>query len=303
MQLMIQLTSGLCKKMQVQGMVLIVVSLGLFSNSQAQVPGEKDFNVTCVACHTIGQGRLIGPDLAGVTQRRSDEWLISFIKSSQSVIESGDAQAVNLAKEYTGLVMPDTFLSERQIIDVIGYLRSRDSATPSTMDEVADEAVEEAATPEPASDAEILAGQQLFQGEVRLANGGAACNSCHDVRNDAVIGGGVLAVELTTAFSRMGKSGMRAVLGQAPFPVMQAAYKDRALTEEEISSLVAFLQYTDSEEYNQLPRDYGMGLFLTGTAGAVFLFAFFGVLWRGRKVGSVNQAIYDRQIKSVDLSG
>jgi hypothetical protein len=79
---------------------------------------------------------------------------------------------------------------------------------------------------------------------------------------------------------------------------MQAAYEEKPLTEEEVTSLVAFLQFADSEEYNQLPRDYGIGLFLTGTVGAGLLFAVFGVVWRGRKVGSVNQAIYDRQITS-----
>jgi len=88
-------------------------------------------------------------------------------------------------------------------------------------------------------------------------------------------------------------------VGSAPFPVMQAAYKDRALTEQEVAGLVAFLQYADSVEYQQLPRDYGLGLFLTGIAGAAVLFILFGTVWRGRRTGSVNQAIYDRQIKSV----
>ncbi len=66
-----------------------------------------------------------------------------------------------------------------------------------------------------------------------------------------------------------------------------------------ILALVAFLQFADSEEYNQLPRDYGIGLFLSGTIGAVILFLFFGILWRKRKIGSVNQDIYDRQVASV----
>ncbi len=219
-------------------------------------------------------------------------------------LDGDDAEAVALAEEYTGLLMPDAAMSDQQVKDIVSYLRSKSSATPagSVEAEVASED-KPAVSTTLASKEEILAGQHYFQGESRLANGGAACNACHDVRNDAVIGGGVLAVELTTAFSRMGSTGMRAILGKAPFPVMQAAYQDKPLTEEEIASLVAFLQYADSEEYNQLPRDYGIGLFLTGTVGAGLMFAFFGVFWRGRKVGSVNQAIYDRQIRSEDLSG
>jgi hypothetical protein len=79
---------------------------------------------------------------------------------------------------------------------------------------------------------------------------------------------------------------------------MQAAYVDKELTELEVRQLVAFLEYADSEEYNQLPRDYGLGLFASGVVGAGFLFGLFAFVWRGRKTGSVNQAIYDRQIKS-----
>jgi hypothetical protein len=66
---------------------------------------------------------------------------------------------------------------------------------------------------------------------------------------------------------------------------------------------VAFLEYADSEEYNQLPRDYGMGLFVSGLGGAGVLFLLFGTIWRGRKVGSVNQEIYDRQVKSQSDDG
>jgi hypothetical protein len=151
----------------------------------------------------------------------------------------------------------------------------------------------------PASEEEIFTGQELFQGKIRFVNGGAACNACHDVRNDAVIGGGILAAELTTVFSRMGRTGVEAILGQAPFPVMQAAYQDHALSEQEVTSLVSFLEYADSEQYYQLPRDYGLGLFASGLIGAAILFIIFSIIWRGRKSGSVYQAIYDRQIKSV----
>ena len=141
-------------------------------------------------------------------------------------------------------------------------------------------------------------GQKLFQGTIRFENNGPTCNSCHDVKNDAVIGGGILAAELTNVFSKIGGSGVGAILGQAPFPVMQIAYRDRVLTKDEITYLVAFLQDADEKHLLQKPRDYGMGLFVSGAVGAGVIYLFFAFIWRGRKRGSVYQGIYDRQIKS-----
>ncbi len=283
----------------VMGVLAVVVSIGYSQNGWTQDAGEQVFKTTCFACHTIGGGRLIGPDLAGVHEKRSQEWLEKFVKSSQSMIKAGDAEAVALFEEYSSLVMPDAIASEEQIRQVIAYIKFQSSGDASASDAGASEAV---TIEEPASEEDILAGQELFQGTLRLVNGGPACNACHEVRNDAVIGGGILATELTTVFSRMGGAGVTAILGRAPFPVMQAAYDDKPLTENEVNALVAFLEYADSEQYNQLPRDYGIGLFASGTFGAGILFALFAFVWRGRKRESVNQAIYDRQIRSISDS-
>jgi mono/diheme cytochrome c family protein len=277
----------------------VVAILFLSSHSQigwAQDAGEQVFNTTCFACHTIGGGRLIGPDLAGVHEKRSQEWLEKFIKSSQSMINAGDAEAVALFEEYSSLVMPDAVATDEEVRQVLSYIRVQSAGAATGVEASVDEPV---APPEPASEEDILAGQEMFQGNIRFENSGPACNACHEVRNDAVIGGGILATELTSVFTRMGGAGVTAILGQAPFPVMQAAYEDRSLTEGEVTALVAFLEYADSEQYNQLPRDYGIGLFASGAVGAGILFFLFGFVWRGRKRGSVNQAIYDRQIRSV----
>lgn len=278
------------------GLLVTFFSIGNSQEGWAQEPGEQVFNTTCFACHTIGGGRLIGPDLAGVHERRSQEWLESFIRSSQSMIKAGDAEAVALFEEYNNLLMPDSAASDEEIRQVLGYIESRSSGATATAD-----ATREVPVPplEPPSEEDILAGQELFQGNLRFVNGGPACNACHEVRNDAVIGGGILATELTSVFSRMGGAGVTAILGRAPFPVMQKAYEGRELTDGEVTSLVAFLEYADSEQYNQLPRDYGIGLFASGAVGAGILYIFFGFVWRGRKKGSVNQSIYDRQIRSV----
>ena len=104
---------------------------------------------------------------------------------------------------------------------------------------------------------------------------------------------------MTTVFSRLGGPGVRAVVGRSPYPVMQAAYRDRALTDDEVTALVGFLEKADEEQAFHQPRDYGPKLFGAGAAGTLLLFAVCSFVWRGRKRGSVNQAIYDRQVSSV----
>ena len=278
------------------GALAIIVSISHSQDGWTQEPGEQIFKTTCFACHTIGGGRLVGPDLAGVHDRRSQEWLERFVASSQSMIKDGDAEAAALFEEFNRVPMPDSFISEEQIRQVLSYIKSQSSSQTA---DVAPSEGEQVPAEAPASEKDILIGQELFQGSIRFVKNGPACNACHEVRNDAVIGGGILATELTTVFSRMGGAGVKAILGHAPFPVMQAAYKNQSLTDDEVTALVAFLEYADSEQYNQLPRDYGIGLFVSGSVGAGVLFLFFAVVWRGRKKESVNQAIFDRQVRSI----
>src|SRR5216683_5702147 len=51
------------------------------------------FRKRCTACHTFGKGIKVGPDLKGVTDRRNRDWLLKFIRSSSTVIQSGDPAA------------------------------------------------------------------------------------------------------------------------------------------------------------------------------------------------------------------
>ena len=263
----------------------------------AEAPGSTTFGSLCVACHTIGGGRLVGPDLAGVSDRRSEQWLVDFITSSQTMIQSGDPDAVALSEEYNGMVMPDALVAESEVLAVISYITSQ---TPGTDEPQAapDVAVQEVAEADLASPESIVLGSHLFQGTVRFANRGPTCIACHDVTHDAVIGGGILAAELTDVFSRMSAAGIEAILGKPPFPVMQAAYQEQPLTEDEINALVAFLQSVDEDELTHQPRDYGLGLFGSGVVGTALVYGICGLVWRGRKKSSVNQDIYDRQVKS-----
>lgn len=95
---------------------------GFFAFSvQAASPGESIFQQKCVACHTIGEGKKIGPDLLGVAQRRDMEWLRGFIQSPSAYFARNDATAAALLKEF-GIPMPDLGLTPEEMEAIIGYL-------------------------------------------------------------------------------------------------------------------------------------------------------------------------------------
>ncbi len=74
------------------------------------VPGETDPALAsqgavlfqsrgCIGCHTIGGGRLTGPDLQGVTERREPGWILAMIVNPDSMLKT-DPEARKLFAEY-----------------------------------------------------------------------------------------------------------------------------------------------------------------------------------------------------------
>jgi len=75
------------------------------------VKGKLAFESKCLACHSIGQGPKLGPDLAGVTKRRDDDWLARWLKSPDKMLAS-DETAKSLLKEYKNIPMPNQNLDD-----------------------------------------------------------------------------------------------------------------------------------------------------------------------------------------------
>lgn len=88
-------------------------------------PGKKVFDEKCVACHSIGGGNKIGPDLKGVGSRHDDAWLMKWIKSSAAMIKQKDPKALALFKKWKNMPMPDPGLTDAQIKDVIAYIKTK----------------------------------------------------------------------------------------------------------------------------------------------------------------------------------
>jgi mono/diheme cytochrome c family protein len=211
-------------------------------------------------------------------------------------VNSGDETAVALFEQFNKLPMPDQAWSNEQIKAVLTHIKET-GGSPAASGEAAIPALESEGSAAVATPDEIRHGQDLFEGRV-VSPTGTSCNACHHVKSDVLLGGGILASELTLVFSRMGHAGVRAILGNTPFPVMQAAYAGKELSEKEISALVAFLQHADKEHARQMPKEWGWRMFSAGAGGVVVLLGIFTLAGRGRKKGRVNQDIYDRQVKS-----
>jgi len=84
------------------------------------VQGKLAFESKCLACHSIGGGKKLGPDLAGVTKRRNDGWLTRWLRSPEKMLET-DADARAMLKEYNNLPMPNQNLPEAEIRQYIRY--------------------------------------------------------------------------------------------------------------------------------------------------------------------------------------
>jgi len=85
--------------------------------------GEKIFKSKCTSCHAVNR-KLVGPALKGITEEKSEEWLIKWIKNSQALIASGDADAIAIFEEYNKSVMTAfTDLSDDQVRSVLAYIK------------------------------------------------------------------------------------------------------------------------------------------------------------------------------------
>lgn len=102
-----------------------IIPFLLYFKIEQQPEGEKIFVQHCSACHTIGKGKLVGPDLKGITDRRKETWLIPFIKSARTSIKKGDPIALKIYNENNRVVMPDQNLTDQQIKEILTYIKRK----------------------------------------------------------------------------------------------------------------------------------------------------------------------------------
>lgn len=110
-----------------------IIALAIASATNAFAwDAKKEFTTNCTTCHSIGGGDKIGPDLAGLTERRTEKWLIKYIQYPSGMME-GDAEepgyekadpiAAKLWAAYKPNMMAEQDLTEDQIKALLAYIK------------------------------------------------------------------------------------------------------------------------------------------------------------------------------------
>lgn len=254
--------------------VASLLSIGVASPLHAQPPagsasdGEALFKTRCTACHTIGGGTLVGPDLKGVTERRTREWLTSWISAPDRVLAAHDPIAQQLFQDFHNVPMPNLGLNESQVVAILAYLAGGSTVVP----------VRQAALE--AGDAAI--GKALFEGARRFQNGGPPCMGCHSIVGLGALGGGALGPDLTPSYTKYGgDAGLASFLEGVPTVTMSAVWTRQPMTPDERTNVRAFLRQAS---VSGRPIEALGRLAALAIAGTVVLLVVAQLVWRKRLV-------------------
>ncbi len=264
------------------------------------------FRQNCMNCHTIGGGRLTGPDLKNLSQRQEREWLVNFLVDPRGVITSGDPYAQQLLEEFRNVPMPNMPGMKRALAESLLDLIKAESKLDTSQFQGRQTA------DRPFTDEDRLQGNKLFIGQWRLFNGGTPCIACHSapalptspqrrapttstamsrlrpVGELPFLGGGQLGPSMTSAYERLGGSKLlrdwlASDLIESPHPV----FKSHPLEADEVHALAAYIEGTASEQPSSptIGRMTFLLLGLVSSTALVFLSAGIRKLqrWQARR--------------------
>lgn len=238
-----------------------------------------DFRQNCMSCHTIGGGRLTGPDLKDVTTRKDRPWLTSFIVDPKAKLDAGDPYAMELKAASQGAVMPNlpnmTSARAEALLALI-EAESKNPTSPFKGTQISER---------PLTAADVARGRDLFTGAQDLRGGGPACIGCHTTNDIGAFGGGVLGPDLSAVLERYGGRRTLSTWLSAPaLPTMRSVYATQPLEAEEILALVAYFQSV-LERSPRDPSTARLNFILLGVGALVLVLALLEVDSRRRLHG------------------
>lgn len=87
------------------------------------IAGEALYKANCTSCHALNK-RVLGPALAGVNEKHSEDWLIKWIKNAPAMVASGDEAALKIYNEYNQAAMtPFPQFSDDDVKNILAYIK------------------------------------------------------------------------------------------------------------------------------------------------------------------------------------
>ncbi|NQX97877.1 MAG: cytochrome c [Flavobacteriales bacterium] len=97
------------------------VTLGEIDDALVE-KGKELYKINCTACHKMGK-RVVGPALAGVTERRTPEWIMNMIMNPEEMVEK-DPTAKALLAEYLA-PMANQNITEDEARAILEFFRTK----------------------------------------------------------------------------------------------------------------------------------------------------------------------------------
>lgn len=260
-----------------RALVLVLGVFGLLCPRAGSADETADFfRQNCFSCHTIGGGRLTGPDLKDVAQRAKPDWLVRYMLDPKAMIDSGDPYAAKLLQEARGVVMPTVAgLTKERAVALLALIEAESKLEKSQFQGVM-------ISMEPFTPKEIALGKAIFLGDKPLANGGTPCISCHAIQGINYLGGGKLGPDLSRVFERLeGRKGLGAWLTSPATANMGSLFKNTPLKMEEIVPLIALFE-TAAKAGGEDDGGAAISFLLLGLIGAGVLMGIIAAYWKDR---------------------
>ncbi len=243
---------------------------------------QQFYKQNCASCHTIGGGRLTGPDLKNIHERKDEQWIKDFIEDPLAVINSGDLYARQIVEESRGVIMPKVGgLTPFIIQSLVDFIKEESAKEKSVFggSTLADS---------PLTPSDIVKGRALFVGEMPFENNGPTCIACHSIAGEGKLGGGLLGPDLTDVYGRLGgKTALAAWLSSPASETMGPIYAKHPIDESEVLPLVAF--FKDKASMNVAEAGmHDFNFLIFGFVGLAIVLILFDLFW-GNRLRSVRR--------------
>lgn len=156
----------------------ILTGCGSGKSEQDEIPtdsvsvaqGQAIFSQHCSACHDFRRDG-IGPQLGGITEVASAEWIKAFIRNPKALMDSGDERSTMLLARYKTVMPGFSHLSDQELNALLAYLHTKQATLPTAGAESGVPSLSDP-IPDPIESSDLIVGAEFIAQMPRTASEG-----------------------------------------------------------------------------------------------------------------------------------